>query len=303
VGIAHQFRKASRVYAAMTKNSLFTDRVAVIATMHKKEEAIAPILESELGVQCVVPNNFNTDIFGTFTRDIARPADQIATARLKAKKALEITGERIAIASEGSFAPHPDLPLIASNREIVVLIDTLNELEIVGQEISTETNFNSQSVRTVEEAELFAAKIGFPIHGLVVMLDAKSSNPDEIFKGITTEEKLREIVTFALSKSATGKVHIETDMRALYNPIRMQNIAKATKNLIKKISQVCPNCACPGFDAIEQRRGLPCGLCNLPTSAIRSMVYQCQKCSFQQEKLFPHGVTTADPAQCMYCNP
>jgi hypothetical protein len=256
-----------------------------------------------LGVQCVVPNDFNTDIFGTFTRDIARPADQIATAKLKAKKALEITGETMAIASEGSFAPHPDLPFISANREIVVFIDMLNQLEIVGQEISTETNFNSQSVRTVEEAESFANKIGFPSHGLVVMLSSDSLERTEIFKGINTEEKLTEIVNFALSKSSTGKVHIETDMRALYNPTRMQNIAKATKNLIQKIHQICPNCACPGFDAIAQRRGLPCGLCNLPTSAIRSVVYQCQKCSFQQEKLFPQGVKVADPAQCMYCNP
>jgi hypothetical protein len=287
----------------MATNSLFTGRVVVIATMHEKEKAIAPILEAELGVQCVVPNDFNTDIFGTFTRDIARPADQIATAKLKAKKALEITGETMAIASEGSFAPHPDLPFISANREIVVFIDMLNQLEIVGQEISTETNFNSQSVRTVEEAESFANKIGFPSHGLVVMLSSDSLERTEIFKGINTEEKLTEIVNFALSKSSTGKVHIETDMRALYNPTRMQNIAKATKNLIQKIHQICPNCACPGFDAIAQRRGLPCGLCNLPTSAIRSVVYQCQKCSFQQEKLFPQGVKVAYPAQCMYCNP
>ncbi|AFY86811.1 DUF6671 family protein [Chroococcidiopsis thermalis] len=287
----------------MATNSLFTGRVVVIATMHEKEKAIAPILEAELGVQCVVPNDFNTDIFGTFTRDIARPADQIATAKLKAKKALEITGETMAIASEGSFAPHPDLPFISANREIVVFIDMLNQLEIVGQEIFTETNFNSQSVRTVEEAESFANKIGFPSHGLVVMLSSDSLERTEIFKGINTEEKLTEIVNFALSKSSTGKVHIETDMRALYNPTRMQNIAKATKNLIQKIHQICPNCACPGFDAIAQRRGLPCGLCNLPTSAIRSVVYRCQKCSFQQEKLFPQGVKVADPAQCMYCNP
>ncbi|MBE9016201.1 hypothetical protein IQ272_08625 [Chroococcidiopsidales cyanobacterium LEGE 13417] len=287
----------------MSTNFLFTGRVVVIATMHEKEKAIAPILEAELGVQCVVPNDFNTDIFGTFTRDIARPADQITTAKLKAKKALEITGETIAIASEGSFAPHPDLPFISSNQEIVVFIDTLNQLEIVGQEISTETNFNSQSIRTVEEADSFAREIGFPSHGLVVMLSPDSSDREEIFKGINTAEKLREIVTFALSKSLTGKVHIETDMRALYNPTRMQNIAKATRNLIQKISQICPNCACPGFDAIAHRRGLPCRLCNLPTSAIRSVVYQCQKCSFQQEKLFPQGVKVADPSQCMYCNP
>ncbi|PSM47409.1 hypothetical protein C7Y66_19925 [Chroococcidiopsis sp. CCALA 051] len=287
----------------MSTNFLFTGRVVVIATMHEKEKAIAPILEAELGVQCVVPNDFNTDIFGTFTRDIARPADQITTAKLKAKKALEITGETIAIASEGSFAPHPDLPFISSNQEIVVFIDTLNQLEIVGQEISTETNFNSQSIRTVEEADSFAREIGFPSHGLVVMLNPNSSDREEIFKGINTAEKLREIVTFALSKSLTGKVHIETDMRALYNPTRMQNIAKATRNLIQKISQICPNCACPGFDAIAYRRGLPCGLCNLPTSAIRSVVYQCQRCSFQQENLFPQGVKVADPSQCMYCNP
>lgn len=287
----------------MSTQSLFTGRVAVIATMHEKEKAIAPILESELGVQCIVPKNFNTDVFGTFTRDIARPADQIATARLKAKKALEITGETIAIASEGSFAPHPDLPFIASNREIVILIDTLNQLEIVGQEISTETNFNSQAIKSVEEAQSFARKIGFPSHGLVIMLNPDSSDREEIFKGINTQERLREIVTFAFSKSTTGKVHIETDMRALYNPTRMQNIAKATRNLIHKISQICPNCGCPGFDAIAYRRGLPCGLCNFPTSAIRSVVYQCQKCSFQQENLFPRGMKAADPAQCMYCNP
>lgn len=287
----------------MSTNSLFTDRIAVIATMHKKEEAIAPILSTELGLQCVVPDNFNTDIFGTFTRDIARPADQVATARLKAQKALEITGETIAIASEGSFVPHPNLPFLASNREIVIFIDTLNELEIVGQEISTETNFNCQSVRNFEEAKIFAEKTDFPTHGLVVMLDAESKNPDDIFKGITTLEELREKVAFALKKSPKGKVHIETDMRALYNPTRMQNIAKATRNLVKKIQQVCPNCNCPGFDAIEQRRGLPCGLCNLPTSAIRSVIYQCQKCAFRQENLFPHGLKVADPAQCMYCNP
>lgn len=81
----------------------------------------------------------------------------------------------------------------------------LNQLEIVGQEISTETNFNSQSVRTVEEAESFANKIGFPSHGLVVMLSSDSLERTEIFKGINTEEKLTEIVTFALNKSSTGK--------------------------------------------------------------------------------------------------
>lgn len=110
-------------------------------------------------------------------------------------------------------------------------------------------------------------------------------------------------MNFALKKSSTGKINIETDMRTLYNHTRMQNIAKATKSLMEKIFQICPKCACPGFDLVENRRGLPCGLCNLPTAAIRAVIYQCKKCGFQQENLFPHGIKTADPAQCMYCNP
>ncbi|MEB3336169.1 MAG: DUF6671 family protein, partial [Leptolyngbyaceae bacterium] len=117
----------------MGQSLLFADRVAVIATMHHKETVIAPILEQELGVKAIVPQNFDTDALGTFTREIERPADQVSTARLKAEQALDLTGETLAIASEGSFGPHPQMPFVACNREIVLLLDRLNELEIVGQ--------------------------------------------------------------------------------------------------------------------------------------------------------------------------
>jgi hypothetical protein len=74
----------------MQQNSLFTNRVAVLATMHQKERVIAPILEENLGIKVIVPENFNTDAFGTFTREIKRPGNQIEVARLKAEKALEL---------------------------------------------------------------------------------------------------------------------------------------------------------------------------------------------------------------------
>ena len=67
----------------------FHDRPAIIATMHRKEIAIAPILESTLGLKTLVPQNFDSDVFGTFTRDIDRPANQIETAKLKAIRGLE----------------------------------------------------------------------------------------------------------------------------------------------------------------------------------------------------------------------
>ncbi|MDZ7960001.1 MAG: hypothetical protein RMY34_19315 [Aulosira sp. DedQUE10] len=287
----------------MNNQQLFHKRVAILATMHQKEKAIAPILEQDLSIQVIVPPNFNTDIFGTFTREIKRPGTQIAAARLKATKALELTDATLAIASEGSFAPHPSLRYIYSNREIVILLDKEYDLEIVGEELSLETNFNHQIVENFPAAYDFALKVGFPEHGLVVSCQPSAKDSNEIIKGITTKEKLLEAVNWALNNSPDGTAHLETDMRAFYNPTRMKNIAKATHDLLKKIKSQCPQCCAPGFEVTERVKGLPCTICTTPTNLLLSVVYQCQKCGFSQEKLFPDGREFADPEQCMYCNP
>lgn len=179
----------------------------------------------------------------------------------------------------------------------------MHEIEIVGQEFSTEINYSYQMVKSVQEAYAFAKQVGFPEHGLVVMVTPFPKSSSEMLKGITTEEQLTEAVKFALSKSTDERIHIETDMRALYNPTRMKNIEKATYNLLKKINHPCPKCHWPGFEVIERKKGLRCAACNFPTEKTRSAIYQCPKCSFSQEVLFPNGLEKADPSQCMYCNP
>jgi hypothetical protein len=287
----------------MSRNSWFNNRLAILATMHQKERVIAPLLETELGIKVIVPSQFDTDCFGTFTREIKRIGTQIEAARLKAQKVLELTGNTIAIASEGSFYPHLAFPFLSCDREIVLLIDKVNQLEIVGQEIATETNHNHKQVKSIEEALEFAQKVGFPEHGLVVMASKNSTEKEEIIKEIITEEKLIESVENFLKKSPTGTIHIETDMRAMYNPTRMKAIAKATRNLIEKLNRFCPQCSTPGFDVVERLSGLPCGWCSSPTSLIRAAIYQCQKCNYRQETLFPDRVETADPSYCPYCNP
>lgn len=287
----------------MKSGSWFVDRTAVIATMHKKEQVISPILERELGVKAIVPSDFDSDKFGTFTREIKRLGTQIEAAKFKAEQALNITGETLAISSEGTFGPHPFVPYVSCNREIVLLLDKKHDIEIIGEEFSTETNHCHQVVKTVEEAFEFAQRIGFPEHGLVVMFEEIPKDSSQIIKGINSEEKLREAVSLLLKKSPNGKVHLETDMRALYNPTRMQNIAKATLNLVDKINSLCPNCDFPGFSITDRKSGLPCALCNMPTGLTLANIYQCQKCGFQKEILFPDGIKQVDPSQCMYCNP
>ena len=65
--------------------SCFAGRTLVVATMHGKERVIAPLLEERLGVRCVVPAGFDTDRYGTFTRDVARAGDQLEAAREKVR--------------------------------------------------------------------------------------------------------------------------------------------------------------------------------------------------------------------------
>lgn len=287
----------------MSYNLWFENRVAVLATMHQKEKAIAPLFQTKLNCQVIIPTRFDTDRFGTFTRDIKRIGTQIEAARSKARKVLEVTGETLALASEGSFYPHPSFPFLSCDREIILLLDTNNNLEIIGQEISTETNYSHQKIRTIEEALNFAQKVGFPEHGLVVMVSQNSTDKEDIFKGIIDEDTLLKSVEIALKKSTDGTIHLETDMRAMYNPTRMKVIAKASHNLIEKLNRFCPHCATPGFDVVERLAGLPCGWCATPTALIKTAIYQCQNCNYRQEILFPDGIETAEPSQCQYCNP
>lgn len=281
----------------MAQLSVFDRRVAVLATMHRKEEIIAPLLEPALGIQVQVPVGIDTDRFGTFTRDIKRKGTQIEAARQKVRYALELTGESLAIASEGSFFPDPLLPFGVCDREIVLFYDRQQKLEAIGEVLSREVNHQGATVSTLAEAVEFAEKVGFPDQGLVVMSDAQT--PEGMVKGIRQRELLEDALNRILARQATA--YLETDLRAMHNPKRREAIALATQNLIEKLQQFCPQCQLPGFDVTDTRRGLRCGLCSLPTSLIQAYIYQCQGCGYREES--PVQVEVADPTYCSYCNP
>lgn len=128
------------------RKSLYSGRKLLIATKHKKETAIAPILAKYLQIECVVPTDFDTDRFGTFTAEIERKGDAISTARNKCLEAIQQYEFDLGIASEGSFAPHPSLFSLYANEEILIFIDLHNDLEIIARAISMEANFNGKVI-------------------------------------------------------------------------------------------------------------------------------------------------------------
>lgn len=278
---------------------MFKGRNLLIATKHEKEKVIAPILEKELGVKCVVSSNFDTDILGTFSGEIERKEDPITTARNKCILAMEISNYDLVVASEGSFGPHPNIPFIAADDEFLLFIDKKNNLEIIVRELSTETNFNAAEIRSEEELKQFINTANFPSHALIL----RKSNNDftEIIKGITDNELLNNRFHYFISKYKTA--YIETDMRAMYNPTRMKVIEQATQKLVKKLNSCCPTCNTPGFDISDSKKGLLCELCNNPTRSTLSYFYICKKCNYTKEEMYPHGKLKEDPMYCDICNP
>ncbi len=278
---------------------VFKQRRLVIATKHKKEEVIAPILEQAIGVNCFVPHAFDTDQLGTFSGEVERKLNPLETARKKCELAMDETGSDLAIASEGSFGQHPTILLAPADDEIVLLKDRKYKFEFIGRKISTDTNFGGEEIGNVEEGLNFASDQGFPEHAMILR-NAQNDN-SVIYKNITDKSLLTQKMNELFE--AFGTAWIETDMRAMYNPKRMEVIAQATDDLIKNINNCCPVCDAPGFQVDEVEAGLPCSLCSLPTQSTLAFKYKCASCKHEQRKLYPNGKKNEEPMYCNFCNP
>ncbi len=271
------------------------ERVAWLATQHRKEQVMAPLLEQGLGIQVQVAA-VDTDQFGTFARERSRPGNVLETLRLKIAAGLQGQSETLGLASEGSFGPHPLMAGIPWNQEWVMLIDPTYPLELVGYATSLQTNFSHCRVANVTEALGFAHRIGFPDHALIALDDP--AHPHWIQKGIQDEATLIRVVE---AHPAQGGIHLETDMRAMCNPTRMQVIEAATQDLIQKAQSRCPACQTPGYGRIRSLSGLRCQECGAPTAVTQAWIYGCLRCPHTET--VPVSASWADPAQCGFCNP
>ncbi|QCK16721.1 DUF6671 family protein [Mangrovivirga cuniculi] len=272
----------------------FKNKIITIATKHKKEWVIGPLLNHFLKADYIIPENFDTDVFGTFSGEIERKGTPLENARLKCEQAMELTGTQIAIASEGSFGMHPALPFINSNEEWVLLVDSVNKIEVFARELSASTNYNYQEIQTLDDLEKFAINSGFPEHGLILKTE------QECIKGIVDFKVLNRIFKELMSKSE--RVEVMTDMRANFNPTRREVIKKATYKLMERLKSLCPVCQTPGFRITDFEEGLPCSQCGCPTAGIKTYIYSCSKCDYTSRKTNLHK-KLEDPVYCQLCNP
>ncbi len=280
-------------------SGIYSGRRVALLTQHGKERVLAPVLEPALGCRVERVTGYDTDLLGTFTRDIPRAGAQLEAARTKARLGMQLAGLPLGLASEGSFGPDPFTGMFPWNVEFLIWIDDELELEIVGV-AQGKTNFSHVLAASWEEAETFARFAGFPEHHLVVR--PEHENDPRLIKGIADWTALRAAFEQALRESESRRVFLETDMRAHANPTRMEVIRLAAEDLVKKLNALCPACGLPGFWIVERLSGLPCADCGAPTRETRAEIHGCLKCAHRETRSRTDR-QTADPGRCDYCNP
>lgn len=297
----------------MPSLSPYGGETVALATRHGKEKVIGRALRSGLGAELLHVKTVDTDALGTFCGSVVRQGSTLQACIAKAEAALEQGGTALAIASEGSFGPHPHLPFLAAGLECMVFLDRSRGLTISEQGLARRTNFAHRLVKPSSvlggdpEFQAWLVQVGFPRHALMVRPEGVPTRLEvthaRVEKGLHRWEDLRTAIQRAAAASAAGLALVETDMRAHCNPTRMAAIRELAFRLVRRVASPCPACHTPGWGMVELRPGLPCGTCGLPTSLLLAEVWGCQLCPHRQEKPRGDGLLEADPGQCQWCNP
>jgi len=276
-----------------------------LATKHGKERAISRPLQAGLGFRIVVPENLDTDILGTFSGEIERSGNPREVVLAKARLGMKETGLVLGLANEGSFGPHPSSFFVPADYELMVFVDDASGFQVFEQILTTETNFAHAKISSFDELADFLTRVEFPSHGVIARPNSVSDGREYqiIYKGLQSPEAVRQAFKSCLEVSDDRLVHVETDMRAHFNPKRMRVIRRLAVKLARRLKTECPSCQTPGFGIVDRKLGLRCEICNLPTQLAYAEIHACPKCSFQKEFPLPNAPQKAEARFCQFCNP
>lgn len=275
---------------------------AVLATMHGKEAAIAPILHRHLGLVVATAPGLDTDVLGTFTGEVARVGTIRDAAIAKARLGMQATGLPIGVASEGSYGPHPHVPFIPGGVELMVLVDDTRGVVVDDYIIDDAPAFAHAFASVGDHLTPFLDRIGSHDHALIVK-PAEGDGDAPIIKGIRNRSELYQAVATCSARSRDGRALVQTDMRAHMNPTRMATLSRLASALAARLASLCPACGAPGYGQVDVETGLPCEWCGAPSVMVRHAILGCVACAHRETRPRADGKTHADPGHCPQCNP
>lgn len=283
----------------------YAGRLIAMASLHGKERILARPLKSGLGLTLRHASSVDTDRFGSFDGERPRQDDAPTTCQRKAVAALETLDLDLGIASEGSFGPHPAVPMLPVGQECMTFVDRRDGLVIHEQLVSHRTNYGSCSGSEPEAIAGWLHRIGFPRHGLMIrpLEPEPAGESDWLAKGVHDPRQLATLIAEAVRRSPLGLARLETDMRAHCNPTRRIAIRQLAFRLVRRLASTCPSCGAPGWGVVATIAGLPCSACGLATALVKLEVMGCSVCTHRTEHPRRDRRSAADPMHCPYCNP
>lgn len=268
-----------------------------LATKHGKHAQIAPAFETLRDWQLELVE-IDTDVYGTFSGEVPRLLSPKDAAIEKARAGALNAGYEFGIASEGTIGPHPQIPFINSDVEVMAFVDLKNDFAVVETLLSPEIQAHSAIVKHDTILEDLIAKLDLPMHAanVVVSIDGER----HFIKGIHQPEELRRVIAEALEQAAN--VVVENDFRAMSSPSRQANIVALAKKLAARIGTHCPACNQIGWGSVGFEYGLPCSDCfEIVASVAHSQKLACVTCDHSELRSL--GRDSVDPARCERCNP
>lgn len=287
----------------------YAGRWISLATRHGKERVIGRAVRCGLGARLQHLSALDTDALGSFCGSVARRGDALQACIAKAELALAEGSSPLAIASEGSFGPHPAVPLLAVGLELMVFRDRERDLTIHEQLLARRTNFSQRLLASpgahdpIAGLEGWLQQVGFPSHGVLVRSAGQTESGAMVIKGLHDPQTLRDAIRRLAAACPGEAVQLETDMRAHCNPTRMASIRQLAFLLVRRIATPCPDCGSPGWGRIGSEAGLPCAWCGRPTALRRADLLGCVRCELRRELPRADGLQRADPEHCAHCNP
>lgn len=287
----------------INKSSTYEGTSVMLTTKHSKAIAIAPAFFDIIGAS-VIEYVADTDLLGSFSGEIDRQGNALDCAKKKCELSLNKLGSEVkyGLASEGSFGPHPFMPFIPCDHEILYFIDKKHEFHLHLSHLSKKTNYQMKDLDSWEELQIFASQTLFPSHALILRTN-NIETKHSIFKGINSWHELEELFKESLKLSDKKKVWVETDMRANMNPTRMEVIGELGTKLAQRLATYCPRCQAPGWGKIRVEKGLECSWCKEETENINNEIFGCTKCDFEEITERADGLKQAEPSYCQNCNP
>ena len=217
-------------------------------------------------------------------------------ARAKARLGMQIAGNPLGLASEGTFAT--GFGPVVENTELLLFLDDELGLELVEGFVGVSALPQSRRIQNSRDALAFACSVGFPRQG-VILQTAPDGPPPSVHKNITHLDQLRDTAERLLSEH--GTIVISPDYRADQAPSRARTIRGLCVQMAERLATQCPHCHAPGFGRIDVERGVPCAPCGTPTQLIAADLIGCVACPRRERQ--PRDIRRADPKWCDDCNP